>query len=125
MSTTSFADELRARDDAAISQLFALRPDLLTPVPTDLSALAARANSVPSLIRALESLNKWQHDLLIAASAIAEPFSAKELVALTHESAEFAIGELWSRALLYKDGKNYRMPSNIRAMLGEIGRAHV
>ena len=119
MSTTSFADELRARDDAAISQLFALRPDLLTPVPTDLSALAARANSVPSLIRALESLNKWQHDLLIAASAIAEPFSAKELVALTHESAEFAIGELWSRALLYKDGKNYRMPSNIRAMLGD------
>jgi hypothetical protein len=74
MSTTSFADELRARDDAAIARLFSLRPDLLTPVPSDLSSLAARANSMPSLIRALESLNRWQHDLLIAASALLSRF---------------------------------------------------
>lgn len=119
MSTTSFADELRARDDAAMARLFSLRPDLLTPVPADLSALAARANSMPSLIRALESLNRWQHDLLIAASALFEPFSAAELIAITAPEAEFTIADLAARALIYRDGKKFRMPGNIRSILGD------
>ena len=119
MSTPSFAQELRDRDDAAISELFSFRPDLLTPVPTDFNALAGRANSVPSLIRALESLNRWQHDLLIAASVLTEPFSLAQLVDLTDLSAKESTLELWSRGLLYKDGTKYRLPSNIRPMLGD------
>ena len=120
MSAISFAEELRARDDAAIADLFSARPDLLSPVPTDLSALAARANSIPSLMRALEGLNRWQHDVLIAASSLPEPFTVKDLVALTDESATFAINDLWTRALLYKDGeKKYRLPGNMRTMLGD------
>ena len=42
-SSPSFAEELRKRDDATIAALFSARPDLLSPVPSDFSALAARA----------------------------------------------------------------------------------
>ena len=56
----SFADDLRGRDDAALAALLAGRPDLLSPVPPDISALAARANSTPSISRALDSLNQWE-----------------------------------------------------------------
>ena len=79
MSVNSFADELRARSDEAIAQLFEVRPDLLSPVPTDLSALSARANSTPSLMRALESLNKFQLEVLTTASTLNQPFSKSEL----------------------------------------------
>jgi hypothetical protein len=57
MSTVAitFADELRARSDEDLATIFKLRPDLVTPVPNDFSALAARASSTPSLVRALDS----------------------------------------------------------------------
>ena len=86
MSTTSFADELRSRSDAAIRALFEVRPDLVTPVPSDFSALAARANSAPSLIRALENLNKVQIDLLTATCILEEPFAKSDLIALTDKA---------------------------------------
>jgi hypothetical protein len=119
MSAISFADELRARDDTGICALFSHRPDLLTPVPTDFSALAARANSMPSLIRSMETLNRWQHDVLIAASILREPLTIEEVVSITAPEAKPTILELWERGLLYKDGVNFRLPGNIRAILGE------
>ena len=66
MSANSFADELRGRADEVIAALFSARPDLLTPVPSDFSALAARANSTPSLMRIMESLNKHQLEIITA-----------------------------------------------------------
>ncbi|MFM8329673.1 MAG: hypothetical protein ACKN80_05440 [Actinomycetales bacterium] len=54
----TFAQELRARSDEELIQLFNLRPDLITPIPADIGALATRATSAPSLIRAIESLNR-------------------------------------------------------------------
>ena len=57
-SSLSFADELRARSDQNLEELFRLRPDLISPVPADMASLAARATSAPSLLRAIESLNQ-------------------------------------------------------------------
>ena len=51
----SLADDLRARDDAALAALLRARPDLRTPVPADLAALAARATTRPSVQRALDA----------------------------------------------------------------------
>lgn len=47
----SLADELRARSDENLQALFSQRPDLLSPLPTDITALAARASSSPSIAR--------------------------------------------------------------------------
>ena len=75
MSSPSFAEELRSRDDKSLAELFSARPDLLSPVPSDLTALAARANSTPSLLRARDVLTQWQFDVLTAMAILTEPFS--------------------------------------------------
>jgi hypothetical protein len=119
MSVNSFADELRARSDEAIAQLFAVRPDLLSPVPTDLSALSARANSTPSLKRALESLNKFQLEVLTSASTLNQPFSKSELLSVSVPEAGDELLRLWAAALVYKDGTKFRLPGNLGQLIGD------
>jgi len=119
MSVNSFADELRARSDESIAHLFSVRPDLLAPVPTDLSALSARANSTPSLMRALESLNKFQLEVLTSASVLTEPFSKSELLSVSTPEAGEELLRLWAAALVYKDGTKFRLPGNLRNLIGD------
>ena len=119
MSVNSFADELRARSDEAIAQLFEVRPDLLSPVPTDLSALSARANSTPSLMRALESLNKFQLEVLTTASTLNQPFSKSELLSVSVPEAGEELLRLWAAALVYKDGSKFRLPGNLGQLIGD------
>ncbi len=117
--SSSFAEELRSRSDAEISTLFSARPDLLSPVPTDVSALAARASSMPSVMRARDGLTKWELDILTAATILNEPFGPIELLSITAKSAKSAISTLWLRGLIYKDGERYRIPANVRTLMGE------
>lgn len=53
----SLADDLRARDDASLSRLLRSRPDLLHPVPSDITALTTRATTGPSVSRCLDALD--------------------------------------------------------------------
>ncbi|MFM8627611.1 MAG: helicase-associated domain-containing protein [Candidatus Nanopelagicus sp.] len=121
MSTVAitFADELRSRSDEELANIFRLRPDLVTPVPNDFSALAARATSTPSLVRAIDSLNLWQYQIIDAACALPEPFKKSELVAVTSEQTNFALDQLWQMGLLYKEGNNYRTPTNLKLLIGD------
>ncbi|MFM8825281.1 MAG: helicase-associated domain-containing protein [Candidatus Nanopelagicus sp.] len=121
MSTVAitFADELRSRSDEELANIFRLRPDLVTPVPNDFSALAARATSTPSLVRAIDSLNLWQYQIIEAACALPEPFKKSELVAVTSEQTNFALDQLWQMGLLYKEGNNYRTPTNLKLLIGD------
>ena len=118
-STISFTEELRNRSDDEIKTLFSLRPDLISPVPTDLMALAARANSAPSLSRARESLDKFRLDILTALCTLEEPISLAQILSVTINEAEAAVKSLWEIALLYKDGERYRIPSSVRTLVGE------
>jgi hypothetical protein len=121
MSTVAitFADELRARGDDALASIFKLRPDLVSPVPNDFSALAARATSTPSLVRALDSINMWHYQIIEAACALPEPFKKSEIVAVTSEETAFALDRLWQMGLLYKEGNNYRTPTNLKMLIGD------
>ena len=121
MSTVAitFADELRARADDALASIFKLRPDLVSPVPNDFSALAARATSTPSLVRALDSINMWHYQIIEAACALPEPFKKSEIVAVTSEETAFALDHLWQMGLLYKEGNNYRTPTNLKVLIGD------
>lgn len=118
MSAPTFAEELRARSDEDIEKLIAARPDLIYPVPNDFASLAARASSMPSLLRAVDDLNKWQIQILEAAAILKEPFKASELVAVTDTSAKSELENLWQIALFYKEGNSYRIPTNLRQLLG-------
>jgi len=115
----TFADELRARADDALASIFKLRPDLVSPVPNDFSALAARATSTPSLVRALDSINMWHYQIIEAACALPEPFKKSEIVAVTSEETAFALDHLWQMGLLYKEGNNYRTPTNLKMLIGD------
>ena len=121
MSTVAitFADELRARADDALASIFKLRPDLVSPVPNDFSALAARATSTPSLVRALDSINMWHYQIIEAACALPEPFKKSEIVSVTSEETAFALDHLWQMGLLYKEGNNYRTPTNLKMLIGD------
>lgn len=118
METRSFADYLRGLDDAALLSLFALRPDLVAPIPPDLSSLAVRANSAPSLARAVDSLNEWQFQVLEACAALKEPMSEKEIISLTDTSAKFVIPHLVNLALAYKSKDGLRLSNSLREVLG-------
>ena len=114
----SFAQELRDRSDEDLTKLFLLRPDLITPVPADMTALSTRATSAPSLLRALETLNQWQFQVLEVCAALSDPFTPKEVVALSDKAAELVIAHLHSIALIYRDNRGYRMPRAVRDILG-------
>lgn len=64
----TLADDLRARDDSALAELLRTRPDLLSPVPNDLTQLATRAGTRASVVRAVQRLDRFA---LQAAEAIA------------------------------------------------------
>ena len=83
MENRSYADYLRGLDDATFISMFTHRPDLVTPVPPDMSSLAVRASSVPSLARAIDSLNKWQLQVLEVCLTLDEPFSERDVTSLS------------------------------------------
>jgi hypothetical protein len=72
----SLADELRAWDDERLAGLLAARPDLVVPVPADLSALANRAGTRPSTQRAVDRLNVFEAHVLEALAVLPEPADA-------------------------------------------------
>src|SRR4051794_12802448 len=64
---TTFVDQLRSLSDEALGALIQLRPDLVVPVPSDISALAVRAQSRGSVARALDALDEFTLRILDAA----------------------------------------------------------
>src|SRR6187551_2005348 len=79
---TAFADQLRSLTDDALGALIRLRPDLVVPVPSDVSALAVRAQSRGSVARCLDALDEFTLAMLDAAR-----LSRAEETALTSVSA--------------------------------------
>ncbi|MEH0843650.1 helicase-associated domain-containing protein [Micromonospora sp. CPCC 205711] len=71
--TTSLADHLRALPDESLAALLQLRPDLVVPVPADVSALALRAESRVSVARALDGLDQFTLQILDAARLTRHP----------------------------------------------------
>jgi hypothetical protein len=118
MEIRSYADYLRSLNDDALIALFENRSDLTSPVPPDIASLAVRASSIPSLVRAVDSLNRWQLQVLEAAAVLPEPFTEKELLLHTDKSAKFVLSSLVDRALIYIGHDGYRLPSNLREILG-------
>ena len=62
--TSKLAEHLRALPDDGLGAFLRLRPDLVVPVPTDISALAARAQSRVSVVRALDTLDQFTLEVL-------------------------------------------------------------
>ncbi|MYS16009.1 DNA-binding protein, partial [Streptomyces sp. SID4982] len=69
----SLAEALRTRDDASLGALLRDRPDLIAPVPTDLTQLATRAGTRASVLRALEHLDRFALQVAQALAIAPDP----------------------------------------------------
>ncbi|GAA3992883.1 helicase-associated domain-containing protein [Streptomyces marokkonensis] len=78
----SLAEALRVRDDVSLAALLRSRPDLVAPVPTDLTQLATRAGTRASVVRALERLDRFALQTAQALAVAADPAPYGELVRL-------------------------------------------
>ncbi|AWK12897.1 DNA-binding protein [Streptomyces spongiicola] len=78
----TLAESLRGRGDRALAALLRARPDLLNPVPNDLTQLATRAGTRASVVRALERLDRFAQQTAQALAVAVEPTSYRSLLAL-------------------------------------------
>ncbi|HEY5836252.1 helicase C-terminal domain-containing protein [Streptomyces sp.] len=78
----TLAEDLRARDDTALALLLRARPDLLTPVPPDLTHLATRAATRSSVLRTLDRLDTFTHQVAEALAVAPDPCPYDTLRAL-------------------------------------------
>lgn len=107
---TAFADQLRSLTDDALGALIQLRPDLVVPVPSDVSALAVRAQARGSVARCLDALDEFTLAVLDAGrlsrsaeTALTSITAVLELTAgaADPEDVRTAIGRLRARFLLH------------------------
>ncbi|GAQ58090.1 helicase C-terminal domain-containing protein [Streptomyces acidiscabies] len=127
MSTPrSLAEALRSRDDRSLAALLRSRPDLITPVPTDLTQLATRAGTRASVVRALERLDRFTLQTAEALAVAAEPASYQELLGLMAGDEKDpavvaalpdAVATLREQALVWGDDKRLRLVRTARELL--------
>jgi hypothetical protein len=106
---TTFVDQLRSLTDEALGALIQLRPDLVVPVPSDVSALAVRAQSRGSVARCLDTLDEFTLRILDAArlsrSAQTALTSVEAILALAADApaddVRVAVDRLRARFLLH------------------------
>ncbi|MFE4449976.1 helicase-associated domain-containing protein [Streptomyces sp. NPDC056796] len=86
MGTTTpprtLAEALRARSDESLAGLLRARPDLLNPVPNDITQLATRAGTRASVVRALEHLDRFALQTAEALAVAPDPAPYDTLLAL-------------------------------------------
>jgi len=78
----TLAEELRTRPDEALAALLRARPDLLSPVPGDLTQLATRAGTRASVVRAVERLDRFALQTAEALAVAPDPCPYETLSAL-------------------------------------------
>ncbi len=122
----SLAEALRARDDASLAALLRSRPDLITPVPTDLTQLATRAGTRASVLRALERLDRFALQTAEALAVAPDPASGTALLGLMAGDAgdetvaaalPRALATLREQALVWGDDERLRLVRTARELL--------
>ncbi|MEU0008382.1 helicase C-terminal domain-containing protein [Streptomyces sp. NPDC006314] len=122
----SLAEALRVRDDASLGALLRSRPDLITPVPSDLTQLATRAGTRASVLRALERLDRFALQTAEALAVAPDPASYGTLLGLMAGDAgdetvaaalPRAVGTLREQALVWGDDDRLRLVRTARELL--------
>lgn len=122
----SLAEALRGRDDASLAGLLRARPDLITPVPTDLTQLATRAGTRASVLRALERLDRFALQTAEALAVAADPATYEEVLGLMAGDAgdpvvaaalPRAVGALREQALVWGGDDRLRLVRTARELL--------
>lgn len=117
----SLAEDLRARSDAELVALLRARPDLLTPIPADLSQLASRAATRTSVVRALDRLDRFTLHVVEALAVLAEPSTPtaiQSLLGVPQAPIRRALDVLRTRALVWGSDRSVRLVRTVHEVLG-------
>ncbi|MFD3943014.1 helicase-associated domain-containing protein [Streptomyces sp. NPDC058579] len=122
----TLAEALRARGDEGLAALLRARPDLLSPVPNDLTQLATRAGTRGSVVRALERLDRFTLQTAEALAVAPDPAPYAVLLALLsgddgHPGVEKALPRavevLREQALVWGEDDRLRLVRTARELL--------
>ncbi|GGW53210.1 hypothetical protein GCM10010381_43280 [Streptomyces xantholiticus] len=125
-SPRTLAEALRARDDEELAALLRARPDLLSPVPNDVTQLATRAGTRASVVRALERLDRFALQTAEALAVATDPAPYGELLALmtgddrdatTEAALPQALETLRRQALVWGGDDRLRLVRTARELL--------
>lgn len=125
----SLADALRSLDDEALARLLTLRPDLVHPAPSDITALATRATTGPSVARCIDGLDALELFALARAAdrTATEPVAFTDLLAditgassVDEEAAASALEAVMARALVWGDHESLRAVHPARDAIGVV-----
>ncbi|MFV8128884.1 helicase-associated domain-containing protein [Streptomyces syringium] len=123
----TLADELRTRPDEDLAALLRARPDLLNPVPGDLTQLATRAGTRASVVRTLERLDRFALQVAEALAVAPDPCPYDTLRALMTGDADDdprigrelprAVATLREQALVWGGEDRLRLVRTVREVL--------
>ncbi|MFI8518738.1 helicase-associated domain-containing protein [Streptomyces sp. NPDC085481] len=131
----TLAEALRAGGDEGLAALLRARPDLLSPVPNDLTQLATRAGTRGSVVRALERLDRFALQTAEALAVAPDPAPYPVLLRLlTGDGGETpgaghtdapaieaalprAVAVLREQALVWGDDERLRLVRTARELL--------
>ncbi|QNP63886.1 helicase-associated domain-containing protein [Streptomyces genisteinicus] len=122
----TLAEALRARADEELAALLRARPDLLSPVPNDVTQLATRAGTRASVVRALERLDRFALQTAEALAVASDPAPYEELLGLLTGDEPVpaiaaalpdALGELRRQALVWGEDDRLRLVRTARELL--------
>ncbi|MFC8915907.1 helicase-associated domain-containing protein [Streptomyces sp. NPDC057116] len=122
----TLAEALRARGDEGLAALLRARPDLLVPVPSDLTQLATRAGTRASVVRALERLDRFALQTAEALAVAPDPAPYPVLLGLmagdegdtdVEAALPRAVGALREQALVWGDDDRLRLVRTARELL--------
>ncbi|MFD8547042.1 helicase-associated domain-containing protein [Streptomyces sp. NPDC059649] len=122
----TLAEELRTRSDSGIVGLLRARPDLLSPVPGDVTQLATRAGTRASVVRAVERLDRFALQTAEALAVAPDPCPYDTLGALMGGDAgdeavaaalPRAVAELRGQALVWGPDDRLRLVRTARELL--------
>ncbi|MGW5422272.1 helicase-associated domain-containing protein [Streptomyces sp. NPDC003943] len=122
----TLAEALRAGGDDTLTALLRARPDLLAPVPNDLTQLATRAGTRASVVRALERLDRFALQAAEALAVAPDPAPYPVLLGLVagdggdpeiEAALPRAVALLREQALVWGDDERLRLVRTARELL--------
>ena len=114
----TLAEELRARTDEGLAELLRARPDLLHPVPSDLTQLSTRLSTRASVVRALERLNRFTLQAAEALAVAPDDCTRAALSGLLDGAKpDAALAELRVQALVWGPDERPRLVRTARDVL--------
>ncbi|RIQ14492.1 helicase-associated domain-containing protein, partial [Jiangella rhizosphaerae] len=117
----SLADDLRGRADDELAALLRARPDLLVPVPADVSQLASRATTRASAVRALDRLDRFTLQVLDALVILPAPVGrpdVQDALGAPAAAVDGALATLRTQALLWGPDDDLRLPRIVHEIVG-------